>query len=197
MGMEKFNQTVLDIIGHTPIVKLQKVATHVASEIYVKLEYMNPGGSIKDRIGYYILKKAVESGKLKKGGTIIEGTSGNTGFGLAMFAAIHGYKSIFVLADKQSKEKIDALRAFGSKVIVCPTNVEPDDPQSYYSVSQRLADSTQFLIPFISTSIIIPITWKHTMLQRDRKFLSKRVVILMYLWLVLAPEVQFPVPGNI
>ena len=141
MGMDKFNQTVLDIIGHTPIVKLQKVATHVTSDIYVKLEYMNPGGSIKDRIGYYILKKAVESGKLKKGGTIIEGTSGNTGFGLAMFAAIHGYKSIFVLADKQSKEKIDALRAFGSKVIVCPTNVEPDDPQSYYSVSQRLADS--------------------------------------------------------
>jgi cystathionine beta-synthase len=141
MGMEKFNQTVLDIIGNTPIVKLQKVAAHVDSEIYVKLEYMNPGGSIKDRIGYYILKKAVESGKLKPGGTIIEGTSGNTGFGLAMFAAIYGYKSIFVLADKQSKEKIDALRAFGSKVIVCPTNVEPDDPQSYYSVSKRLAES--------------------------------------------------------
>lgn len=141
MGMEKFNQTVLDVIGNTPIVKLKKVASHVNSEIYVKLEYMNPGGSIKDRIGYYILKKAVESGQLKPGGTIIEGTSGNTGFGLAMYAAIYGYKSIFVLADKQSKEKIDALRAFGSKVIVCPTNVEPDDPQSYYSVSQRLADS--------------------------------------------------------
>jgi len=141
MGMEKFDQTVLDIIGHTPIVKLQKVATQVESEIYVKLEYMNPGGSIKDRIGFYILKKAVESGKLKPGGTIIEGTSGNTGFGLAMFAAIYGYKSIFVLADKQSKEKIDALRAFGSKVIVCPTNVEPEHPQSYYSVSKRLADS--------------------------------------------------------
>ena len=102
---------------------------------------MNPGGSIKDRIGYYILKKAVESGHLKPGGTIIEGTSGNTGFGLAMYAAIYGYKSIFVLADKQSKEKIDALRAFGSKVIVCPTNVEPEHPQSYYSVSKRLAES--------------------------------------------------------
>lgn len=141
MGMEKFNQTVLDVIGNTPIVKLQKTAAHVESEIYVKLEYMNPGGSIKDRIGFYILKKAVESGQLNPGGTIIEGTSGNTGFGLAMFAAIYGYKSIFVLADKQSKEKINALRAFGSKVIVCPTHVEPNDPQSYYSVSQRLADS--------------------------------------------------------
>jgi cystathionine beta-synthase len=141
MGMEKFNRNVLDIIGNTPIIKLNKIAAHVQSEIYVKLEYMNPGGSIKDRIGYYILKKAVESAKLKPGGTIIEGTSGNTGFGLAMFAAIYGYKSIFVLADKQSKEKIDALRAFGSKVIVCPTNVEPDNPQSYYSVSKRLADS--------------------------------------------------------
>ena len=105
MGMKKFDQTVLDVIGNTPIVKLQRVASHVDSEIYVKLEYMNPGGSIKDRIGYYILKKAVDSGKLKPGGTIIEGTSGNTGFGLAMYAAIYGYKSIFVLADKQSKEK--------------------------------------------------------------------------------------------
>jgi len=141
MGMEKFDQTVLDVIGNTPIVKLKKIAPHVESEIFVKLEYMNPGGSIKDRIGYYILKKAVESGELKPGATIIEGTSGNTGFGLAMFAAIYGYKTIFVLADKQSKEKIDALRAFGSKVIVCPTNVEPDHPQSYYSVSKRLADS--------------------------------------------------------
>lgn len=141
MGMEKFDQTVLDVIGNTPIVRLKKIAHQVESQIYVKLEYMNPGGSIKDRIGNYILKKALESGKLKPGGTIIEGTSGNTGFGLAMFAAIYGYKSIFVLADKQSKEKIDALRAFGSKVIVCPTNVEPDHPQSYYSVSKRLADS--------------------------------------------------------
>lgn len=141
MGMEKFNQTVLDVIGNTPLVKLQKVAAHVESEIYVKLEYTNPGGSIKDRIGKYILEKAVEKGTLKPGGTIIEGTSGNTGVGLAMFAALNGYKTIFVLADKQSKEKIDNLRAFGAKVIVCPTNVEPDDPRSYYSVSKRLAES--------------------------------------------------------
>lgn len=139
--MDKFNQSILDVIGNTPIVKLNKVATEVESEIYVKLEYMNPGGSIKDRIGCFMLDKAVENGDLKPGGTIIEGTSGNTGVGLAMWAAIHGYQCIFVLADKQSMEKIQNLRAFGAKVIVCPTNVEPEDPRSYYSVSKRLSET--------------------------------------------------------
>jgi len=113
----------------------------VESEIYVKLEYLNPGGSIKDRIGCYMLQQAVKNGDLKPGGTIIEGTSGNTGVGLAMFANIHGYKCIFVLADKQSQEKINNLRAFGAKVVVCPTNVEPEDPKSYYSVSKRLSET--------------------------------------------------------
>ena len=141
MGMEKFNQNILNVIGNTPIVKLQNVANHVESEIYVKLEYMNPGGSIKDRIGKHMIEKAIESGELKPGGTIIEGTSGNTGVGLAMYAALHGYKCIFVLADKQSPEKISNLRAFGAKVIVCPTNVEPTDPRSYYSVSKRLSET--------------------------------------------------------
>jgi cystathionine beta-synthase len=135
------HKTVLDVIGHTPIVKLNKVASEVQSEIYVKLEYMNPGGSIKERIGKYILERAIQTGDLKPGGTIIEGTSGNTGVGLAMFAAVHGYKCIFVLADKQSQEKIQNLRAFGAKVIVCPTNVAPEDPRSYYSVSKNLAKS--------------------------------------------------------
>lgn len=131
---------VLDAIGNTPIVKLSKrVVGDIESEIYVKLEYMNPGGSTKDRIGKHMLDRAVQDGKLKPGGTIIEGTSGNTGVGLAMWAAVHGYKCIFVLADKQSKEKIDNLRAFGAKVVVCPTNVEPEDPRSYYSVSKQLA----------------------------------------------------------
>lgn len=140
--MEKFNRNVLDVIGNTPIIKLQKVAAHVESEIYVKLEYMNPGGSIKERIAKYMVEKAIERGDLKPGGTIIEGTSGNTGVGLAMFAAVHGYKCIFVLPDKQSIEKINNLRAFGAKVIVTPTNVEPDDPRSYYSVAKRLAETT-------------------------------------------------------
>ncbi len=137
-----FKPNVCDAIGNTPIVKLNKVTTGVDSEIYVKLEYMNPGGSIKDRIGKYMVEKAIERGDLKPGGTIIEGTSGNTGVGLAMFAAIHGYKTIFVLPDKQSIEKINNLRAFGAKVIVTPTNVEPDDPRSYYSVAKRMAETT-------------------------------------------------------
>lgn len=137
--MKGAKKNVLEAIGNTPIVKLNKVTTGVESEIYVKLEYMNPGGSIKERIGAFILNKAIDSGELKPGGTIIEGTSGNTGVGLAMFAAVNGYRCIFVMADKQSQEKIDNLKAFGAKVIVCPTNVEPEDPRSYYSVSKRLA----------------------------------------------------------
>lgn len=137
--MKGAKKNVLDAIGNTPIVKLNSVVTGVESEIYVKMEYMNPGGSTKDRIGSYMLDQAIKEGTLKPGGTIIEGTSGNTGVGLAMWAAIHGYKCIFVLADKQSQEKINNLRAFGAKVVVCPTNVEPDDPRSYYSVSKQLA----------------------------------------------------------
>ena len=139
--MKGYVNNVLEAIGNTPIVKLDKSITGVDSEIYVKLEYLNPGGSIKDRIGCYILDKAKASGDLKPGGTIIEGTSGNTGVGLAMWAALNGHQCIFVLADKQSKEKIDNLRAFGAKVIVCPTNVEPADPRSYYSVSKRLSET--------------------------------------------------------
>ena len=136
--MKKFNQNILDIIGNTPIVKLNKVGNHVSSDIYVKLEYLNPGGSIKDRMGVYLCQKAVERGNLKPGGTIIESTSGNTGVGIALFAAIYGYNCVFVMADKQSQEKIDNLKAYGAKVIVCPTNVEPEDPRSYYSVAAKL-----------------------------------------------------------
>lgn len=139
--MKGAKPNVLKAIGGTPIVKLNKVTSEVESEIYVKLEYMNPGGSTKDRIGAYMLDQAVKEGKLKPGGTIIEGTSGNTGVGLAMWAAIHNYKCIFVMADKQSQEKINNLKAFGAKVVVCPTNVEPDDPRSYYSVSKRLSET--------------------------------------------------------
>ena len=138
--MNKFNQNILDVIGNTPIVKLNKVGNHVSSDIYVKLEYLNPGGSIKDRMGVYLCQKAVERGVLKPGGTIVESTSGNTGVGIALFAAIHGYNCVFVMADKQSQEKIDNLKAYDAKVIVCPTNVEPEDPRSYYSVAAKLGN---------------------------------------------------------
>jgi cystathionine beta-synthase len=139
--MKGAKKNILDAIGNTPIIKLNKVAAGVESEIYVKLEFMNPGGSSKDRIGGYIMERAVAAGKLKPGGTIIEGTSGNTGVGLAMWAAVNGYKCVFVMADKQSIEKVNNLKAFGAKVVVCPTDVEPDDPRSYYSVSKRLAET--------------------------------------------------------
>lgn len=142
MSMKKFNQNVIDVIGNTPIVRLNKVAANVDSDIYVKLEYMNPGGSIKERIAKYIIEQAIKRGDLKPGGTIVEGTSGNTGVGLAMYAAVHGFKCIFVLPDKQSIEKINNLRAFGAKVVVTPTNVAPEDPRSYYSVAKRIAETT-------------------------------------------------------
>lgn len=139
--MEKFNQSIIDVIGNTPIVRINKLATHVESNIYCKLEFMNPGGSIKDRIGVYMCQKAMESGKLKPGGTIVEATSGNTGMGIALFAAVNNCKIVFVMADKQSPEKISALKAMGAKVVVCPTDVEPEDERSYYSVAKNLADN--------------------------------------------------------
>ncbi len=138
--MDKFNRTVVDVIGNTPIVKLNRVATGVDSDIYVKLEYMNPGGSIKDRIGRYICQQAMDKGLLKKGGTIVEATSGNTGVGICLFAAVNECKAVFVMADKQSKEKIDALKGMGAQVVLCPTNVEPEDPRSYYSVAKVLSE---------------------------------------------------------
>lgn len=138
--MKKFNRNILQIIGNTPIIKINKLASHISSEIYVKLESMNPGGSSKDRIGYYMCKRAKETGLLKEGAPIIEATSGNTGVGIAMYANIYGHQAIFVMADKQSQEKIDNLKAFGAKVIVCPTNVEPEDPRSYYSVAKKLSE---------------------------------------------------------
>ena len=138
--MEKFKNTnILSAIGNTPIIRLNSVAKEVDSEIYVKLEYMNPGGSIKDRMGVFMCEEAVRKGDLKPGGTIVECTSGNTGVGVALFANTYGYKCVFVMADKQSQEKIDNLKAYGAKVIVCPTNVEPEDPRSYYSVAAALA----------------------------------------------------------
>jgi cystathionine beta-synthase len=132
--------TVLDLIGNTPIVRLQKVGSETGATILAKLEFMNPGGSVKDRIGLRMIERAEREGKLRPGSTIIEPTSGNTGVGLAMAAAIKGYRMIFVMPDKMSQEKISLLRAFGAEVVICPAAVEPESPESYYSVSQRLAE---------------------------------------------------------
>lgn len=135
-------QNILQAIGRTPIVRLNKVATHVLAQVFAKLEFMNPAGSVKDRPALQIVEDAEEQGLLKSGGTIVEATSGNTGMGLAMAAAIKGYKTIFVMPDKMSDEKIKALRAFGSRVVITPTDVEPEDPRSYYNVARRLVQET-------------------------------------------------------
>jgi len=129
---------ILETIGNTPLVKLNTITKDVKATVLAKIETTNPGNSIKDRMAVKMIEDAEREGKLKPGGTIIEGTSGNTGMGLAMAAIVKGYKCIFTTTDKQSKEKVDALRAFGAEVIVCPTNVDPEDPRSYYSVSSRL-----------------------------------------------------------
>lgn len=129
---------ILETIGNTPLVKINTLAKDIPALVLAKIETTNPGNSIKDRMALKMIEDAEKSGVLKPGGTIIEGTSGNTGMGLAIAAIIKGYKCIFTTTDKQSKEKVDALRAFGAEVIVCPTNVEPEDPRSYYSVSSRL-----------------------------------------------------------
>src|SRR6188768_1693304 len=132
--------TVLELVGHTPIVRLERLSREVPGELLAKLEYLNPGGSVKDRIGLAMIEAAERDGKLKPGGTIVEPTSGNTGVGLAVAAALKGYRCIFVMPDKMSQEKISMLRAYGAEVVITPTAVEPDSPESYYSVSSRLAE---------------------------------------------------------
>ena len=132
--------SVLELVGNTPIVRLDSIGADVEPRLLAKLEYVNPGGSVKDRIGLAMIEKAEREGKLKPGGTIVEPTSGNTGVGLAIAAAHKGYRCIFVMPDKMSQEKISMLRAYGAEVVICPTAVEPDSPESYYSVSDRLAE---------------------------------------------------------
>jgi cystathionine beta-synthase len=132
--------TILDLIGSTPVVRLQHIGRELGATLLVKLEYLNPGGSNKDRIALSMIEGAERSGKLRPGGTIVEPTSGNTGVGLALAAAIKGYKLIFVVPDKVAPEKIALLRAFGAEVVICPTAVDPDSPESYYLVSDRLAE---------------------------------------------------------
>lgn len=130
---------ILETIGNTPLIRLNKVTRSIPGTILAKVDYFNPGNSIKDRMALKMVEVAEQDGRLKPGGTIIEGTSGNTGMGLALAAVVKGYKCIFVTTDKQSKEKVDILKAVGAEVIVCPTNVLPEDPNSYYSVAARLA----------------------------------------------------------
>lgn len=142
MMNEKIKNNILETVGNTPLVKLNRVAAEVPSTLLAKVEFFNPGGSVKDRVGVHIVEKAEREGKLKPGGTIIEATSGNTGMGLAVTAAVKGYKCIFVMPDKMSDEKIQTLRAFGAKVVITPTAVEPEDPRSYYSVAKKLVEIT-------------------------------------------------------
>jgi cystathionine beta-synthase len=135
-----WHDSILGTIGNTPLVRINRLAEDLPCTVLAKVEFFNPGGSVKDRIGVAMIEAAEASGALKPGGTIIEGTSGNTGAGLALAAIAKGYRCIFTTTDKQSQEKVDVLRAMGAEVLVCPTNVEPDDPRSYYSVARRLAD---------------------------------------------------------
>ena len=134
------HNSIIDAIGNTPLVRLNRIIGDLKLTMAAKVEYLNPGQSIKDRIALKMIDDAEARGLIKPGGTIIEGTSGNTGMGLALVAAVRGYKCIFTTTDKQSQEKVDLLRALGATVEVCPTNVEPDDPRSYYSVAKRLSE---------------------------------------------------------
>ena len=136
-------ETILETVGNTPLVGLRRIGKGLPGRLVIKMESFNPGGSVKDRIAIAIIEEAERRGELKPGGTIIEGTSGNTGMGLALVAAVKGYRSIFVMPDKMSDEKIRALRALGAEVVVTPTAVEPDDPRSYYSVARRLVEETE------------------------------------------------------
>src|SRR6056300_621755 len=137
-----YANSILETIGNTPLVKLNKIVSGIDALVLAKVESFNPGNSVKDRMALKMIEDAEKSGFLKPGGTIVEGTSGNTGMGLALAAIIKGYNLICVSNDKQSKEKFDVLRAMGAEVIVCPTNVEASDPRSYYSVSKRISEET-------------------------------------------------------
>ena len=139
----KIKNNILETIGNTPMIKLNKIVSGILAEVFAKVEYFNPGNSVKDRMAIKMIEDAENSGKLKPGGTIVEGTSGNTGMGLALGAIVKGYRLICVTTDKQSKEKVDILKAVGAEVIICPTNVEPDDEKSYYSTSRRLSSEIE------------------------------------------------------
>lgn len=142
MQSNKILNSILETIGNTPLIRLHSVTRGIQADLLAKVEYFNPGGSVKDRIAMGIIEEAEQSGRLKPGGTIVESTSGNTGVGLAIVAALKGYKTIFVMPDKMSQEKVQLLRAYGAKVVITPTAVEADDPRSYYSVARKLVEET-------------------------------------------------------
>ena len=139
----KYCNNILETIGNTPLIKLNKITDEIEATVLAKVEYFNPGNSVKDRMALKMVEDAEDDGRLKPDGTIVEGTSGNTGMGLALVAIVKGYKLICVTTDKQSKEKIDVLKAVGAEVIICPADVEPDDPKSYYSTAKRIGDETE------------------------------------------------------
>ena len=139
----KYCNNILETIGNTPLIKLNKITDEIEATVLAKVEYFNPGNSVKDRMALKMVEDAEDDGRLKPDGTIVEGTSGNTGMGLALVAIVKGYKLICVTTDKQSREKIDVLKAVGAKVIICPADVEPDDPKSYYSTAKRIGDETE------------------------------------------------------
>src|SRR5438128_6822126 len=135
-------QNILQATGNTPLVRLNKVAGPDDAAVYAKCEFMNPGGAIKDRMALYILDKAEQEGRIRRGGTIVENTSGNTGMGVALWAAVKGYRCVFTMPDKMSNEKVNALKAFGAEVVVTPTNVPAEDPRSYYETAKRIQRET-------------------------------------------------------
>ena len=139
----KYYNNILETIGNTPLIRLNKITKDIQATVLAKVEYFNPGNSVKDRMALKMVEDAENDGRLRPGGTIVEGTSGNTGMGLALAAIVKGYKLICVTTDKQSKEKIDVLKAVGADVIICPADVEPDDPKSYYSTAKRIGDETE------------------------------------------------------
>ncbi len=138
----KYHEDILGTIGNTPLVRLNKVTRGVRPIVLAKVEFFNPGGSVKDRMALYMVEEAVRKGLLRPGGTIVENTSGNTGIGLALYAAVKGYKAVFTIPDKMSREKIALLEAFGAEVVVCPTAVPPESPESYYETAKRIARET-------------------------------------------------------
>ncbi|MCB0165219.1 MAG: pyridoxal-phosphate dependent enzyme, partial [Anaerolineae bacterium] len=142
MQSNQILDSILETIGNTPLIRLHSVTRGIQADLLAKVEYFNPGGSVKDRIAMGIIEEAEQSGRLKPGGTIVESTSGNTGVGLAIVAALKGYKTVFVMPDKMSQEKVQLLRAYGAKVVITPTAVEADDPRSYYSVARKLVEET-------------------------------------------------------
>ena len=142
ISLMQFAKNILETIGNTPLVRLNKITSEVEALVLAKIESFNPGNSVKDRMALKMIEDAEADGRLKPGGTIVEGTSGNTGMGLALAAIVKGYQLICVSTDKQSKEKFDVLRAVGAQVVVCPTDVAPEDPKSYYSTSKRIAEET-------------------------------------------------------